>query len=429
MELNDQLAAAQMLATETLTFKSIADAHPRLVAELKDLDPTRTASTFAGLLALPELQANCFRIEVLVHLAMAFCVGRSAPTAAFVRRSFEHLGDGYCGKMEDPAEDVFVTLVNRPNGNFRIFEGIREGTGFYLQRILNIVEEMPHLAPYNQIRVAVDCLIRLSEDVAERTAVRENGLGQELPLDSLPKRLADRLSFTRKLVRFSNEDLARLQIPQASLDEFVFRTDNPSRTNLLAQHLGHTDLERRPIMAVQGAVHLLLPTAVASAITRFVIETIVSMEQADVFVTKLAHEFAQLFAGTPILGGPSRAPIQFQTIGAGRIGAVMTEVDPGRFLHLVFFVDGLNGFDQDGLAGINADPIDLSMAISKHIDLASKAAMEQSGFRDGITLVVSCGFGRGAYFGIEGGRPQHWRMESIPAHDLITLSWDSGFGF
>ena len=159
----------------------------------------------------------------------------------------------------------------------------------------------------------MDCLLRLSEEVAERSAVHENGLGQEVPVDSLPKRLADRLSFTRKLVRFTDEDLARLQIPQASLREFVFRTDNPSRTNLLTQRLGHTDLERRPIMAVQGAVHLLLPTAVASAITRFVIETVVSMGQADVFVTKLAHEFAQLFAETPILGGPSRAPIQFQT--------------------------------------------------------------------------------------------------------------------
>ena len=427
MELDDQLAAAQVLATGPLVFKSIADAHPRLVAELKDLDPARTASTFAGLLALPELQSNCFRIEVLVHLAMAFCEGRSAPTTAFVRRSFERLGDGYCGKMEDPGEDVFVTLVNKSNGNFRIFEGIREGTGFYLQRILNIVEEMPHSAPWDQIRVPVDCLLRLSEEVAERTGVHENGLGQEMPLDSLPKPLADRLSFTRKLVRFSDEDLARLQIPQASLDEFIFRADDRSRTRLLTQRLGDTDLERRPLMVVERAVYLLLPTAVASAITRFVIESIVSMGQANVFVKKLADEFARLFAETPILGGRSRAPIQFQTISAGAIGAVMTEVDSGRFLHLVFFVDGLNGFDQDSLAGINPDTIDLSAAIRKHIELASKAVITQPGFRDGITLVVSCGFGRGAYFGIEGRCPQHWRLESIPAHDLITLSWVPDF--
>ena len=149
--------------------------------------------------------------------------------------------------------------------------------------------------------------------------------------------------------------------------------------------------------------------------------------QANVFVKKLADEFAQLFAETPILGGRSRARIQFQTISAGAIGAVMTEVDSGRFLHLVFFIDGLNGFDQDSLAGINADTIDLSAAIRKHIELASKAAIEQPGFRDGITLVVSCGFGRGAYFGIDGGRPQHWRLESIPAHDLITLGWVPDF--
>src|SRR5208283_176314 len=113
--------------------------HPKLISELKTMDPARTAATFAGLLTFPELQANCFRIEVLVHLAIACCDGRSGPTTSFLRRSFEQLGNGFCGKIEDPAEDIFVSLVNTPNGNFRIFEGIREGTGFYLQRILNVV--------------------------------------------------------------------------------------------------------------------------------------------------------------------------------------------------------------------------------------------------------------------------------------------------
>ena len=45
--------------------------------------------------------------------------------------------------MEDPSEDVFVTLVNTPRGNYRIFEGISEGAGFYLQRVLNVIEKMP----------------------------------------------------------------------------------------------------------------------------------------------------------------------------------------------------------------------------------------------------------------------------------------------
>jgi hypothetical protein len=122
------------------TIGQLAEAHPEVVLEFRKLDMIGTATTFAGLLTTPRLQANCIRIEALVHLAAAYCVGRGAPTRGLVRRSFERLGAGYCGMMEDPAEDVFATLVNTPRGNFRIFEGVREAAGFYLQRILNVVE-------------------------------------------------------------------------------------------------------------------------------------------------------------------------------------------------------------------------------------------------------------------------------------------------
>src|SRR3990172_1009810 len=153
-----------------------------LIADLRRLEPTKTAATFAGLLTLPELQANCLRIEALVHLAAAYCEGRSAPTRGFVMRSFERVGEGYCGRMEDPAEDVFLALVNTPRGNFRIFEGIREGNGFCLQRILNVVETMPDTPACNRIRSSIDCLLKLSEAVAARAGLPENSLGGELPL-------------------------------------------------------------------------------------------------------------------------------------------------------------------------------------------------------------------------------------------------------
>ena len=102
MEPHNGLTSAEMFATEIPAFQSIADVHPRLISELKKLDPARTASTFAGLLTLPGLQANCFRIEWLVHLAIACCDGRSAPTTSFVRRSFEQLGNGFCGRSGRP---------------------------------------------------------------------------------------------------------------------------------------------------------------------------------------------------------------------------------------------------------------------------------------------------------------------------------------
>ncbi len=213
MKLEDHLAPFFLGGSPTI--EQIANEHPDLIAELKRLEPIKTATTFAGLLTLPKLQANCLRIEVLVHLAAAYCEGRSAPTKGLTKRSFERLGDGYCGRMEDPAEDVFLTLVNTPRGNFRIFDGIREGTGFYLQRILNVVESMPHSPTYDRIRSTIDCLLKLSDAVATRAGLPENSLGGELPHHTLPTDIAKRLSSARSLIRFNEDDLARLQ-PQRS---------------------------------------------------------------------------------------------------------------------------------------------------------------------------------------------------------------------
>src|SRR5262245_59432463 len=125
MQLEDLLAMAEMPFAGHKTIEQVATAHPRVLTELRKKEPIRTAATFAGLLITPELQANCIRIETLIHLSVAYCDGRGIPMQGFTRRSFKSLGDGYCGMMEDPAEDVFVTLVNTSKGNFRIFEGIR----------------------------------------------------------------------------------------------------------------------------------------------------------------------------------------------------------------------------------------------------------------------------------------------------------------
>ena len=163
------------------SIESLAASHPRLVPELRSREPVASAASFAALLIAPELQANCFRLEYLVHLALAYCSGTAQPTQDLLQKSFKILGDGFCGMAEDPAEDVFVSLVSTSRGNFRVFEGIREGNGFHLQRVLNVVETMPSAPPFLEIREAVEALLRISEAVADRVGVREGALGREMP--------------------------------------------------------------------------------------------------------------------------------------------------------------------------------------------------------------------------------------------------------
>lgn len=407
------------------TLSEIAAAHPDLLSELKQLDPLRTAVLFAGLLTIPELQSNCLRIEVLVHLSLAYCNGRNTPTKAFVLRSFERLNAGYCGRAEDPAEDVFIGLVDTPRGNYRIFEGLREGNSFHLQRILNVVEGMPAQPPYTALRDSIDCLLKLADAVGNRMDALANMLGNEYPVQQLSKAISDRLLFFRDLLKFKDEELAQLQIRLELLDVFVLNPANCS--DLSDQVLGETDLERYPLFRRGDTTYFLLPTGTGSAISRFVIESIIAMNNREAFERALVREYTRLFDGSPLLGDGFGTTLQFQRIKAGYIAGVANEVDVGRILYLIFFVDGLEDFFPEQLGGSNADPDALSNAVGGHFKHLESYAMQSSEFLDGVCLIVMCGFGRAMYCPITQPIPDRWRLEAISAGDLITLSWVSGF--
>lgn len=407
------------------TVGKLANSHSELVAEFQPLNAVQTAASFAGLLAKPELQANCLRLEALVHFAVLYCHGSKAPTKGFIRRAFDCLTEGYCGIQEDPAEDLFVALVSTPRGNFRVFEGIREGNAFHLQSILKVVESMPTRGQYGRLRPSIENLLKISDLVAERARLPENILGQELPIQCLPGDLVSDLSDLRRLVRFSEKDLDHLQIQRESLAEFAF--DSAEGGELAAQAFGHTDLERRPFAFAGESTYLLLPTAIGSAITRFVIEYVTSTQQIDAFEQSLAADFAEAFRDTPLLG--TRVPIQFQRIEGGRIGALMREVDAGRYLHLVFFVDGLYDFLERGFCGANAVPEALASVLNVELQMAAEKAKTNAGFIDGLTIFVGCGYGRGLSVALNCDLPLNWRLECIAAHDLMTLSWLPNFNF
>jgi hypothetical protein len=118
--LEEMFAAVQLAGAGNLSLSGIAGECPSLMAKFARLDPIETASAFAMLLCRPELQSNCIRLESLAHLALAHCRGQQKPPRSIFVQAFATLGRGTCGRMEDPAEDVFVTSVATPRGNFRV---------------------------------------------------------------------------------------------------------------------------------------------------------------------------------------------------------------------------------------------------------------------------------------------------------------------
>ena len=424
MGLGDDAAMAAILsqmAGSGPTLADFAENYPATAQQLRRHDPVLTAACFGALLTRPDLLCNTTRLEVLVHLAVSLGQQEKRPQAALVRDNFNALGKGYCGQMEDPAEDVFVGLVRTPRGPFRVLEGLWESSSFFLQRIVNVVEAMPSGGGYDYLRDAIYALLALSELVCSRADLPRYALGADRPAAKLPPKAVVSAENLIAQVRFTREELEEAGIDHSHLAAFVFDPDD--REPLLRETLGNTKLERCPIAVVEGELYLLLPSAVSLAIRRFALEFVDQAGMRNAFLAGIGREYSALFSETRLLGGAPGPKIEFSRQPGGRYAGFWGFVDKGRCLSFIFLVDELDGFEESGFTGVNPDPGAAAATIDEFIKAAAEEARKDPEFRGGMTVVVGCGIGRGAAVGFGGLDLPDWHIVTISAADLVTLSW------
>jgi hypothetical protein len=408
-----------------MLIREIAEAHEDVVRDVGLVDGVQAAATFGGLMLLPELQANHLRLQALVHLSISDGSGLSSPDRSFVQSSFERLGQGWAGVMEDPSEDVFSAVVQTDSGNFRLREGICEGATFHLQRVLNVMAGMPRGGRFTQMHSSVEALLKLSDAVIARAGLSDYQLGDELPKKELSPQILTRLDEIAELVHFTDHDLLDLGICRDALADFAY--DLSSSAELRDDDIFHTRLQRRPVLFRDSSAYFLLPIATGAAVTRYVVESVSEMNQVDVLESAIVAEYARLFRESPLLGEGPNAPIYFQKLREGGIAAAINEVDCGRFLQLILFVEGLEGFAATGYSGTRKLSESSRDAVQFHLNTASEEAARSRYFKEGITLVVFCGLGRRIAIEPPSIRVAGWTVEALGAWDFDALCWIPGF--
>ena len=410
---------------KSLKIGAYAAAYPHVVAALKPLRASGVIAAVAGLLTIPDLQASCFRLEILVHLAAAFCRGRVSTKSSDIKFLYDALDEGMCGRVEDPAENVFVGLVNTSLGNFRIFEGLREGTSFYLQLVLDVLETAPRKDHFELMRRSVGSILKLSEAVAERAGLSEYELGNENPVPTLSDAITARFPSTSARAAFAFADLSALGIHIEDLSPFFF--DPASGPALLNQDVGNSTLERYPLAQCDDRLYLAVPTAVASAVTRFVLDSVRFLQIERKFDTALASRVVTLIRNTPVLGKLKELPLARAQMEGCLVGHQLMEIDVGRFLHLIVVFESLTRFETRGLNGAHKFSNAVNAGISAMITDAHRQASQHVDRPDGLTLIVPSGIGRGFQYSLSEDLPQEWRVYAMPIHDLMTASWIEGF--
>ncbi|ECO0583084.1 zinc chelation protein SecC [Salmonella enterica subsp. diarizonae] len=420
MDILSNLARMTGIGSWPANFQNIAEQNKEFITTLRRFHPVKSAIAFGSLLTQKELQPNCLRLEILVHLCIAYGNGSCTVTTSLLRDGFNVIGNTY-GHLEDPPEDIFVGNIYSRRGNYRVLEGLWESATFYLQRLINMVDDLPEEEPFFQhISNSVHALLKLSDIVCERANLKRNDYEDNKKSSALSGHMARKHHELSSLLTFTIEQLESSGINIDNLSPFIYRPEQ--RNKILTQEFSHTDVERQPLVWHENKIFLILPTAVTLTVRRFIIESLGTGQNRNIFIDHLSREYFKEFAQTPLLGEHCD-PLPFVKKEWGTISFMTTEVDSGRFANFVFFLDTLEDFATNGFSGPYTGNEQFENEIIHTIESLEAHAEKKKGFRDGITLIIGCGVGRGSNFGLPSGKNPRWKREMLSAPDLCTLSW------
>lgn len=407
--------AILMAALNQVTLGAVAQECSSFMEDLKGVHPVKSAAAFGCLLLQKKLQPNCLRLEVLVHLSLAKGQGERALSPAKLMQGYSNVGDA-CGTMEDPPEDIFVGNVSSKVGNYKVLEGIWEGGTFYLQRFVNLADELPE--ELSEITKSIHALLKLSDVACSRAGLVRNELGDPHGEESLPKKYTDTGKY-KQLIKFKISELEALGIDFDDLLPFLF--DPRSRAELLGQVISNTDLEARPLAKLDDSIYLVLPTAVSIAVRRYFIESLGTGKGRRSFLYHLGNEYSRAFDESTLLG-EHLEPIPFSHMDWGSVCCMSRQVDVGRYFNLIFVIDAIEDYPSNKFSGMFTGNPTLSSELKRAITEMQDYASGRPGFRDGLTLLICCGVGRGVAIDCQLKQTDKWEFEFLSAHDFCSLS-------
>lgn len=405
-----------------VSIEEIAKDNKLLIRYLSRYDPTVAVPLLASLLTLPKLQSHCIRLEILVVLAVVYCRGRKKANICDVVRWFAQIGKSQCVAGEDPAEDVFVSLVQDRNGDYRLLEGVWEAAGFYTQRVLDVIATMPDTGQFRQIKKSVHALLVISDMICEKAGLHRYQLGSDERYSIISPRI---LPGRKALLSCVTITFAELGEHGITLDDIAPFSLHPQMSaDLPAQQIGLSHLDRCPLI-VYGPTHLVvaLPSALSVAARDYVIGNIIKNGLVDTFDGMLAQNYSKLFSETPLLGGPMRVPIRWIKSGARLWSNFSFKVDEGYFISFHFFLPSVQVHSDGGFKDVYRDEGILTEVLQSSINKVLKHFDEQDDFKEGLIVLVGCGWGKGCVTKDLELAHSSWRFESMSAADLVRLSW------
>lgn len=396
--------------------------HPKaqlLASVLRNYDICAVVSHVAGLATAPCFQANSYRIEFLLQLAVACCDGRLRPTWRHLDHWLNrHLGVYDIACLEDPAEDAFVVNVVTAEGDFRVLGGLWEVADSATALIIETLTELGGHTQRAWLRPAM-ALLRLSDSMLARAGLARWQTEPSIPKGNICLAPITPLCRWARNATFQIDELELLGIRHAELAPFVF--DLTNRKNLLAQSNQESDLHRWPLLRFGDKYVIALPNALTYAIRRYLLECAINAQQIGQLQSALMMSVQRRLLRIVQYG--SRHEMQIvelpNNVGGlrGICRSIVVRVGRRRFLHFLVGSDDLRAMALTGFLTASEFSSRAEAKAQQHIE-ELRAFLESTYEVDSAhTLLLMGHLGQGFMVTHPIERP-HWTFETARLSDL-----------
>lgn len=390
---------------------------------LRKYDPTSAVSRLSGLLTIPELQANSNRIETLIHLAVANCSGRRPLNKSEISQLLnQQLRDTSAALYEDPPSDVFMTNIESPEGNLLLFQGIWESSDYYLQMVIDLMNNAAaHQEPQSILKKAMG-LLTLSDTIAKRTGLGKWHCCPSTPRCSIQMPLAKVLKRQARAVHFTVKDLEDLCLDQQILGAFIL--EDSGRDTLNQAVVGNSLLERQPLVKTEDGIILALPNAVSVAIRMYILSAMHNTGCFDMFCNAIAR-----YQSSQILRKCLQsAEIEIDSVSqklqkekSRECESWLFKYDIDKYLHVVYIPDYCKTMPDTGVSGMfNISEKQLN-TLRNHVAIVASHCRGLTNFSEGTTIIVLGGVGRGSAGPIVEW-PDEWRSSFLKIAEFLWFN-------
>ena len=335
----------------------------------------------------------------------------------------KHLGNTRIVNLEDPAEDVFITNIETPEGNRRVFEGIWDSTDYFVQIVLQILSNRKAPNEWSDLLVQVFALLAISDCVAERISLQRWHSEPSQPSGKVRLAPATRVADRARAITFTDSELGMLGVSRNILAPFIFR--NEDKQAIAEEAIGHSSLERRPIVDFDGELVLALPHAVGSAIRRFVLSEMLLKGSLQMFSDALAALQARQTERDGLRELKEKTESLQPPAPDGKdppsLFGWLLKYDINKYLHVLLLNDRLDKLEAHGLSSFMEYSQEEMAGLEEYIGQVSGYCQSLPDFAEGMTLVVMGGLGRGFFLGFRNW-PDQWRLSVIKIPDLLMLA-------